>query len=369
MKRRKLYELVWSKSTTAISKQYRISTSDIRKLCKHHNIPLPKQGYWSKLKHNKTIERTELPEIDTKSLEEIVLVKRETGDKDIPFLTSPFHKRVYEIKNDDSYNLIVSSSLKNPHPLITKTKKRLEEYDKIPESNYQERRDFLKEILPVNTDRKLRSRALRIMNTIISNIYDKGHSVSFRNNTECFVEIFGQKTEINLRQKINRVREKDERGYGGDQWVKSDKLEFQAGPSFSQKNWIDGKKKTLEDYIPNILVWIEQNCQYWHDIRKQQAEEERIRAIEFAKEQEKLKIIQLENERFEKLIANSQKWHKAEILRNYITALKNKAKNNKLLEQQTAKWIEWANSKADLIDPLSSVDFEGIIDSEHFSDF
>ena len=352
MTRRKLYELVWSKSTTAVSKQYRISTSDIRKLCKHHNIPLPKQGYWSKLKHNKTVERTELPEIDTKSLEEIVLVKRETGDKDIPFLTSPFHKRGYEIKNDDSYNLIVPSFLKNPHPLITKTKKRLEEYDKIPESNYQERRDFLKEILPVSTDRKLRSRALRIMNTIISNIYDKGHSVSFRNNTECFVEMFSQQTKINLRQKINRVREKDERGYGGDQWVKSDKLEFQAGPSYNLKNWIDGKKKNLEDYIPDILVWIEQNCQYWHDLRKRQADEKRIRVIEDAKHQEELKIIQIENQRFEELISNSEKWHKVTILRNYIKAVEEKAKENNSLDTTTLKWIKWAYNKADFIDPL-----------------
>ena len=352
MTRENLYELVWSKSTTIISKEYRISTSDIRKLCKHHNIPLPKQGYWSKLKHNKTVERTDLPETETKSLEEITLVKRETGDKDIPFLTSPFHKRIYEIKNDDSYNLIVPSSLKNPHPLIIKTKKKLEEYDKIPESNYQERRNYLKEILPISADKNLRNRALRVMNTIISNIYDKGYSVSFRNNTECFVEMYGQQTKINLRQKINRVREKDERGYGGDQWVKSDKLEFQAGPPYNLKNWIDGKKKNLEDYIPDILVWIEQNCQYWHDLRKRQAEEERIRSIEVAKEQEKLKIIHLENERFEELLVNSEKWYKANTLRNYIQAAKEKAEQNNELNEDKKKWIQWASRKADSIDPL-----------------
>jgi len=347
-----LYELVWSKSTTTISKEYRISTNDLRKLCKYYDVPLPLQGHWSKIKHNKPTILIELQESDKKTIEEYQLVKRKDGDDDIPFFKSPFLKRVYEVKKDKSFNLAVPSTLRNPHPLIIKTKKRLEEYDKIPESNYQERRDHFVETLPINTDKQLRGRALRIMNTIISNIYDKGHLVSFRNNTECFVEMFGQQTKINLRQKINRVREKDERGYGGDQWVKSDKLEFQAGPSYNLKSWIDGKKKNLEDYIPDILVWIEQNCQYWHDLRKRQAEEERIRAIKVAKEQEKLKMIQLENERFEELLVDSEKWHKASTIRNYIQAAKEKAEQNNELNEDKKKWIQWASRKADLIDPL-----------------
>lgn len=352
MIRTELYELVWSKSTIAISREYRISTSDIRKLCKHYDIPLPKQGYWSKLKHNKTVERTDLPEVDSKFVEEIILVKRKAGDRDIPFLKSPFQKRIYEIKNDASYDLIVPSSLKNPHSLIIKTKKRLEEYDRIPKTNYQERRDCLEKTLPIKTDKKLRNRSLRIMNTIISNIYNKGHSVSFSNKTTCSVEMFGQRTEINLRQKINRVREKDESGYGSNQWVKSDKLEFQAGPSFSQKNWIDGKKKKLENFIPDILVWIEQDCQYWHDLRKRQAEDKRTKELEREKEREKLEIVQLENKRFEELLVDSENWDRANTLRNYIQAAKEKAEENNELNENKKEWVQWATTKADIVDPL-----------------
>lgn len=352
MTRESLYELVWSKSTTTISQEYRISTSDLRKLCKYYDIPLPLQGHWSKIKHNKPTVVIELPESDKQTIDEYQILKRNEGDDDIPFFKSPFLKRVYEVKNDKSYKLTVPSTLKNAHPLIIKTQKSLEAYDKIPETDYYKRRNHFEHTLPIHTDNKLRNRALRIMNTIISNIYDKGHSVSFRNKTECFVEMFGQQTEINLRQKINRVRKKNESGYSGDQWVKSDKLEFQAGPSFRRKNWIDGEKKVLEEFIPDILVWIEQDCQYWHNLRKRQAEEERIRDIEREKEQEKLKIIQLENERFEELLVDSEKWHKATILRNYIQAAEEKAEQNNDLNEDKKKWIVWAFNKADSIDPL-----------------
>ena len=356
--RKFLYDLVWSKSATSISKEYRISSSDVRKLCKHYNIPLPLQGHWQKIKHNKPSTVLDLPESDEQIINAYQLVKRNEGDQGIPFLTSPFHKRVYEIKNDDSYNLIVPPKLKNSHPLIVKTKQRLEEYDKIQKSSYLERRDHFAETLPIHTDKKLRNRALRIINTIISNLYSKGYSVSFRNKTECFVEMFGQNIEINLRQKINRVREKDERGYGSDQWVKTDKLEFQAGPSFNRKNWIDGKNRKVEDCIPEILVWVEQHCEYWHDLRKKQAEEKRIQEIEKEKERKQNLVIELENKRFQELISNSEKWHKATVIRNYILAVEKIAKENDRLDLETKEWIEWARKKADLYDPLTESDDE-----------
>jgi hypothetical protein len=87
--RKSFYELVWSKSISVISKNYRISTSDVRKICKHHNIPLPLNGHWQKIKYNKAIILIDLPESEKKVQEKIALVKRNKGDKDIPLLTSP----------------------------------------------------------------------------------------------------------------------------------------------------------------------------------------------------------------------------------------------------------------------------------------
>ena len=53
--REELYNLVWSKPVIYIAKVYGYSDSGIRKICKKHNIPLPKLGYWSKLKFNKEV--------------------------------------------------------------------------------------------------------------------------------------------------------------------------------------------------------------------------------------------------------------------------------------------------------------------------
>lgn len=51
--RKQLYDLVWSKPLTQLAKEYAISDTGLRKICKKHNIPLPKLGYWQKIQHGK----------------------------------------------------------------------------------------------------------------------------------------------------------------------------------------------------------------------------------------------------------------------------------------------------------------------------
>jgi hypothetical protein len=166
--------------------------------------------------------------------------------------------------------------------------------------------------------------------------------------------MFGQRTEFDLRQKYNRIRTTDERGWSNQTFVKSNNLEFRAGPSFSQKNWIDKKNKKLEEYIPNIIAWIEQNCKYWHDLRKKQAEQERINEIERLKEEERLLLIKKAEERIRNLIIDSEKWSKATILRDYINASIENDKLNNTFDEQKEDWVVWATDIANSIDPLIS---------------
>jgi hypothetical protein len=53
--RRELYDLVWSESLLSLSKKYEISDVGLRKVCKRMNIPLPRLGYWQKLRTGRRI--------------------------------------------------------------------------------------------------------------------------------------------------------------------------------------------------------------------------------------------------------------------------------------------------------------------------
>ena len=59
--RQELYDLVWSKPMITLSKEFNLSDNGLRKICIKHDIPIPKSGYWSKLKFGKNPTKVPLP--------------------------------------------------------------------------------------------------------------------------------------------------------------------------------------------------------------------------------------------------------------------------------------------------------------------
>ncbi|MBK8505288.1 MAG: hypothetical protein IPL46_25675 [Saprospiraceae bacterium] len=59
--RSQLYHLVWSKPVSQLGKELNVSESLIRNNCQKYEIPLPKSGYWSKVKFGKKVKIPILP--------------------------------------------------------------------------------------------------------------------------------------------------------------------------------------------------------------------------------------------------------------------------------------------------------------------
>lgn len=59
--RKELYDLVWKEPLTAISKRLEISGAELGKRCAAANIPLPPNGYWSKIVYVKIWRKLLLP--------------------------------------------------------------------------------------------------------------------------------------------------------------------------------------------------------------------------------------------------------------------------------------------------------------------
>ncbi len=60
--RKELYKLVWSTPVNQLAKKYSITDYGLRKVCKSMNIPLPKPGYWERLKVGRPDEIEKLNE-------------------------------------------------------------------------------------------------------------------------------------------------------------------------------------------------------------------------------------------------------------------------------------------------------------------
>ncbi|MDO6605206.1 hypothetical protein [Arenibacter palladensis] len=330
--------------------QFDISYSRLKNICKKSNIPLPNNGYWQKIKYGKKVVKPDLPKTTTKE-EEVLLFRTGIGEKVIPTFKNALQERAYQLQTDPSLNFKVPKKLKQFHSIVLTTKKEMEGTDNSEAETRLYDRHHKEGILHILTDEKTTPRALRFINTLIIVLEQLNGSIMFEYK-RCYVQMFGHTAEINLRQKFHRVRNKTERGWSHNSWVKTNKLEFQVGPNFRQKKWLDTEKRKIEECLPEIVAHIEQECKYWHDLRKQQAEDKKREEIERAKAAEIQRAIEIELARTKQLLVDSENWEKANTLRKYIRAYELKGVEKGLNSEELESWVEWSNRKADELDPL-----------------
>lgn len=342
--RKGLYDLIWQKPVKFIAEQYQLKPHEVKNICLKNEIPMPKSGHWSKIKHGKKVVRPSLPKM--KGEGSILLKPKKSTRK----FRTEYQKRAFELQQQFELRFIVPKRVIKYHPLIRQTQKLLERLDgsKKDVRFWDLAREY--EILPIHTDSNLRSRAFRFMNTFIQIVEAMNGSIVFEYG-RYHVQMFGQKTEINLRQKYHRIRTKDKSGWSTESWEKTYKLEFQAGPSFSQKNWIDKKTTSLEEYLPQIIAWIEKDCKYWHDLRALQAIESNKRALREQKQKMIMETKEQEMAKFSTLLVNTERFEKAKAIRDYI----NKIEELDITDNKVKEYLKWARLKADWVDPLTDV--------------
>ncbi|SDL60074.1 hypothetical protein [Kriegella aquimaris] len=342
LNRQELYHLVWDQPISKLAKKFKIEPKRLKDICIENEIPLPNRGYWSKVRFNKKVDKTPLPKIENDHYPINLKTRKFRTD---------YHKRAFELEQRKDLKFKVPGRIVTYHPMVRATKKLLENID-----NSKEKLKFWQvsqehNLLPIHTDSILRSRALRFMDTLIRLVEAMGHTIRFEYSS-CHVAMFGQKAEINLRQKVYRIREKDESGWSMESWEQSNKLEFQVGPSFNHKRWIDTDKRKLEECLPEIIAWIEKDCKYWHDLRAQQAIEENKRLLD----EQKLAAIkeeqELEQAKIDQLFTDAEIWDKALLLERYVNEMEKQAILENQMNKNIEDYIAWAKKVIIRLNPI-----------------
>lgn len=62
--RYQLYEKVWAKPMTQLSKEFGLSDVGLAKICRKHGIPLPERGYWARIQAGQKTVKKVLPRKD-----------------------------------------------------------------------------------------------------------------------------------------------------------------------------------------------------------------------------------------------------------------------------------------------------------------
>ena len=238
------------------------------------------------------------------------------------------------------------------HPLIQKTKIELEQFDRNKKITWEEKRKFNGTCLPISVEPKLRSHAFDFMNDLIVYIEKKGHIVTFKYD-RCHIEMYGQLTEINLRQKYFRKRKKNASGFSMETYEKSMFLEFQVG-SHTRKGWLEKDTKKLKDYLTPIYDYIEKDSLKWAEYGKQKGLEEEEREMQLKIEEAKANQKQLEENNLNQLITDAENFRIANNIRSYLNVVEINSRGS-IDENKLKVYLEWASTKADEMDP--TIDF------------
>lgn len=347
MTRAELYNLVWSKPVSKILQEYAVSQGVFKNICKENDVPLPKNGYWQKLKFNKKVEIIPLPDSD-KEYGEIVLVDESKKTSELKLL-------VKEIQINNDLPINVSKKLSKPDDIVIRTR---DYYLQMRKDKYPKRTEEPKEgVFNMDVSEAIERRAYRFADLLIKLVRKRGHDFKIFTNHKYYnyngtkLIIFDEYFDIRLRETNKRVVEENERGWKETKYYPTGKLCLKTD-EYPRYEWVDSKTKALEDKLPDILAYFEQQAQrkkvdrIEREIRNK--EHERLKKIEEDLKQKRTK----ELNDFKSLINSSGRWHKSQNLRNYLDALEVKSKENNTLDKNKMDWLKWAREKADWYDPF-----------------
>lgn len=346
--REELYELVWSEPLSRLARKYDISDTGIRKKCKKMNIPLPKNGYWSKIKYGYKVPKSKLSskyEGDQKT----ILSYRDKDGKYVEKFESisPITKLKHELKKDKNLPLAVPDRITQLDSLVVKAKRSLLKKDTKTDHYVGMRTTEQGEINIMVSELNI-DRALRFMNTLIKLLRSRKHDVIIEDK-KTFAVVFGEKLQIRFREKAKIVNQMTEYGFTTREYHPSGTLTFMHDKySYNQKAWIDGKIP-LESRLAEILAYFEIYAQNEIAERIEREKRNKIEAEERERQKELQQRKDNEIKKIKELINRANYWKQAQILREYISAFE----RNEKLDQEQMNWIQWAQQKTEWFDTLT----------------
>jgi len=374
--RKELYDLIWSLPMSSVSKKYEISSARLRGICKKMNIPIPEIGYWQKLQYGKQVVIKELPNIDSYKNE----ITYNVNNENIKIKSSEIsirNKLINEIETNKKIPISVSSKLTNPDILIKEAKDSLT-VDKRSNGDYNGLKSTQNGFINIVVAPENIGRALRFMDALIKLLRARGHDIIINQGTT-YAVIFGEQIVICLQEKLRIEYTVDKYNWRNRQYFPSGILMFRMWQHFwwHQKVCMDGKL-LIEDQLAKILASLE--------LYAKKEIEEKIRREEERKKREEERIILIEKERIEKehkkrikkefldfkeLFVQANRFHQANILRNYIQLVETSAKEGSGLSEEYNNWILWAKQKVEWYDPMINKE-DQLLNERHkkvFKDF
>jgi hypothetical protein len=368
--RLELFKRVWETPVTQLAKECGLSDVGFAKICKKYNIPRPPRGYWAKKAAGQSLPKEPLPR---RPSEEIIEISPNLSNQLNPTENSKLLQHIGREQNFPP--IVVAKSLRNPHPFVDKSTEILE-LCRPNDVGILEPTD--KKCLDIRVSKNNLRRALRIMDTLIKGLLQRGFEV-YQGDDSYEVKIDGECLGFGISEEVitTKTQPKDTNLEGYYQFGHSrfDRVRAPSGKlcltihdrsyfwsdSF-RKNWRDTKRKQLEDSLDAFVIGLIKRAAQKKEYRRQKAEEERQRQeMARLREQERQcqaelnRKIQEEKARVSKLVTDAENYNKSKQIREFITAVENEHQKGNFVyvtDDDYENWVKWAQDQANRLDPL-----------------
>jgi hypothetical protein len=368
--RNELYQLVWTQPTRTVAGTLGISDVALAKTCRRADIPIPPRGFWAKKEASKPISIPPLPPRFPGASETVggdsnasnygVDWRQQILDQPIPPVPV-FEESIGSVEK--RARSLVGHVTCNREPrmqhgaiakLIEQDEQRKVEYAKYNSSYYAPRYAS-----------GVGRRWILIVDTLFEAFQRLGCKPSMA--TSQYASAYGEDRRLNVivgEQSIALKLEPIDTARSRE--FEKNRLRITLGISHVKSGhaqWEDSRGSLLESQLTDIvvttLVLAEENHRQrairsrdWQIERKAEIEKEvaKIRAEEAQKRRE-LREKELQ-ERIDHLVSQATQMERANQIRAYVRAVKERSSELAIPDEQLNKWQKWAQVEADRIDPI-----------------
>lgn len=348
--RQALYTQVWSEPTSHIAERFGLSDRGLGKLCERHDIPVPPRGWWAKKHAGHPVEPTPLPP---------------GGNAHITIEPKP---TVAPLSSDTEAELriVVPEHITRYHPLVETTRQVL----KTVKPGTPPDRPLLvprEKSLHVAVSKPLVSRALRIMDTFVRALEERGYQPTLpTKGAGLQLTIDGQQLYVGLKEKCKKqVRPRtdwEQRGFE-EGWITSEpytlvpsgalalQIRGTANSKWVSYELIERPTKPLEGSLNRFISKLQQDAAE-SNAREAKWERERREAAERESQRQEAEALRVaEQKRAAQWDSWMTSWKKSQEVRAFAKLMEERlgpaAEGSEL-----AGWLDWAGRYAERLDPL-----------------
>lgn len=399
--REDLYSAVWSKPMMNLAEEFGISGRGLAKLCERLKVPVPPRGYWRKVSLGQSIKKTSLPNVEFTRYE---LWKNKTSLDDLERRRKAVieHSEIFnnpdiEIKDKDiqeiASNTLRAEQARNPMVIVSEQDITSPMVKKFLISQTRNKNNLrstnYRDTLAIDVTNSCALRAALLMESLLQGFKERRWDFSIEKedaspHVRMFVNLFGQRIYFAIIEPFTNKRfpltEKERKSYEEDhhygrvpkyRYISTATgrllLSINDGKRVYQ-SWEDRGKQLIEASIKEIMLgFIYVAIQSSNETILALEREQRLK-LEQARKLEEERLKRLDAKRYEKLIADSEAYSQMKKIQNYVEYVKNQVQNQAAeSNSENSKWMEWAQSKINDLNPLKNGLPKFSIDEHHES--